>query len=174
MTRNAENRLEEVHRRRRIAFFTVIGLVVLIALGALLYSQLKKDSGPSEADDVSDRVVGDTVAIPLSEIDDGRFHYYSNDIDGVKVRYFMVSDGQAGVRTAFDACDVCYAADKGYSQSGTNAKCNNCGNKFTISQLGSENQRGGGCWPGYLPHEIEAGQVLVKLSDLREGRYYFE
>ncbi|MCU0798174.1 MAG: Fe-S-containing protein [Candidatus Thermoplasmatota archaeon] len=174
MTKNAEERLKAVHRKRRIVLFTVIGMLVAVILGVVLYKQLTQEKGPAKATDVSDRVSGDIVTIPLSEVSDGKFHYYSNSIDGVRVRYFIVSDRSAGIRTAFDACDVCYAADKGYAQVGSSAKCMNCGNTFTVSQLGTENQRGGGCWPGYLPHEIKGDNITIELSDLREGKYYFQ
>jgi len=71
----------------------------------------------------------------------------------VNVKYFVVEAEDGSVKTAFDACDVCYRSRKGYRQEGDDMICNNCGNHYPISGLGTKNLRGGGCWPGYLPNE---------------------
>ena len=52
--------------------------------------------------------------------------------------------------------------------------CNNCGNHYAISGLGTKNLRGGGCWPGYLPSKVEEGNLVIKTQDLETGRYRFK
>jgi uncharacterized membrane protein len=76
------------------------------------------------------------------------------------------------VRTAFDACEVCYNANKGYSQVGSDMICNNCGLSFKIDGLGTSN-KGSGCWPAYLPNEVKGDNVVIKKSDLEAGAYLF-
>ena len=77
------------------------------------------------------------------------------------------------IKTAFDACDVCYGSYKGYRQEGDSMICNNCGNSYPISGLGTENKGGGGCWPGYLPSEIKGEYLIIKKSDIKKGGYRF-
>ena len=42
--------------------------------------------------------------------------------------------------------------------------CNNCGNKYPIDGLGTENKNPGGCWPGYLPSTVSDGTPGVGNS----------
>jgi uncharacterized membrane protein len=121
---------------------------------------------------ITGNVIGNSnkvITIPLSDISENAKWY---EYEGIK--YFIVKTNEGDIKTAFDACDICYGSKKGYSQQGDFMICNNCGNKYPISGLGTENLRGGGCWPGYLPIEIEDGNVIIKISDLEKGRYRFE
>ena len=115
----------------------------------------------------------DDVIIPLSEISQNA-KWYEYEDGGVIISFFVVKAADGSVKTAFNGCDVCYGAKKGYSQQGDLMVCNNCGNKYPISGLGTENLKGGGCWPGYIPNEIEGENVVIKRSDILEGKYRFE
>ncbi len=110
------------------------------------------------------------VRIPLSTVSE-EMKVHSYDAGGTEVRYLVVLGGDGRVRTAFDACEVCGGA-KGYAQSGGDVVCRNCGRHFLIDDLGTEN-RGGGCWPAYLPHTIEDGYIVVRESGLESGRRFF-
>ncbi len=91
-----------------------------------------------------------------------------------EIWYFVViSPSSGGIRVAFDACDVCWAAYKGYMQVGANMRCNNCGNTYGIEGLGTSNT-GGGCWPGFLPRTVDATDVIINISDIEGGAHYFE
>ncbi|MBU0532879.1 DUF2318 domain-containing protein [Candidatus Micrarchaeota archaeon] len=113
----------------------------------------------------------DSISIPLSEITE-TVKYYQYDAGGVAVRYFAVLGSDGVVRTAFDACEVCYRSGKGYTQVGSDVRCNNCGLSFEIDELGTKN-KGNGCWPAYLPHQTNNDKVLIKKSDLEAGSYMF-
>ena len=106
--------------------------------------------------------------IPLSEISEQAKYY---EVDGI--RFFVVQAADGSIKTAFDACDICYGSKKGYSQQGDMMVCNNCGNRYPISGLGTENLRGGGCWPGYLPSKISGDNLVIKQSDIEKGGYRF-
>jgi len=106
------------------------------------------------------------LSIPLSDVT-YRAKWYKDDRD---TRFFLVKAGDGTVRTALDACDVCYQQKKGYRQEGNYMICNNCGNRYPISGLGTENKTPGGCWPSYLPNTIEGDNVIVKRSDLKNNR----
>ncbi len=123
------------------------------------------------ADSVPQLGSSDSVAISLSDVTETVKHYQF-DANGVMVKYFAVKGSDGAVRTAFDACEVCYRAKKGYAQVGTDVRCNNCGLSFNIDELGTAN-RGTGCWPAYLPNEVIGDEVLIKKSDLESGAYLF-
>ena len=74
---------------------------------------------------------------------------------------------------AIDACDVCHAALKGYSQDGEWMVCNNCGQRFHVDGIGEENQDGG-CNPGFIMVEITEDYVLIEPEVLEASSWYFE
>jgi len=112
---------------------------------------------------------------PVSEISTtAKYYSYTYIINATtkkEIEYFIVQDGNGNIKTAFNACEVCYNADKGYSQNGDIMKCNNCGNQYPIENLGSQGQ--GGCWPGYLPHTINADEIVIQNSEIEKGAYLF-
>ncbi len=87
------------------------------------------------------------------------------------IRYIIIKASNGDVKSCFDACDVCYLANKGYAQSGSQLRCNNCGKTFVIDELGTQGV--GGCWPGLLPHTTDAQNVIINISDLIGGDKYY-
>lgn len=68
-------------------------------------------------------------------------------LDGTEVEIVALKDSKGNLRTAFNACQVCYSSGRGYyRQEGEYLVCQNCGNSFTIDQVGIAS---GGCnpWP---------------------------
>ncbi|MDR2445448.1 MAG: DUF2318 domain-containing protein [Spirochaetaceae bacterium] len=64
---------------------------------------------------------------------------------GTRLEVLAVKAPDGTVRTAFNTCQVCYASGRGfYKQQGTVLVCQNCGNRFRMSQVGL---RSGGCNP---------------------------
>ena len=122
---------------------------------------------------VTGNVVADDeeyVKIPLSEMTD-EVKFYTFESGSVDINYFAVLGSNGEVRTAFDACDVC-GGYLGYTQTGNDITCNKCGKVFSIDGLGTTN-KGYGCWPSYLPHEVRGDEVLIKVSDITMGRERF-
>lgn len=105
------------------------------------------------------------LQIPLAEITN-QAKWYKRDLGGKSIGFFAVRAEDGSIKTAFDACDVCYASGKGYRQEGNYMVCNNCGNRYPISGLGTENKNPGGCWPGNLPSTIDGDNILIKEKDL--------
>lgn len=114
---------------------------------------------------------GEYVKIPLSEISSD-MKKYSYSFEGVEIIYLVVLGSDGEVRTAFDACVVCADLNKGYRQEGEDVVCNNCGRHFSIDSLGEAN-KGGGCWPAYLEHEVEGDFTIIKKVDLENGKHLF-
>lgn len=123
------------------------------------------------------RLQAQSVSHPVAEITTTAKHFaYTHMISPTQkkdIKYIIVRASDGGIKTVFNACDVCYLADKGYSQSGTDLRCNNCGNRFAIDTLGGSNTAGT-CHPGYLPHRIENDMVVIDVADLLVGEYYFK
>ncbi|MFH1316494.1 MAG: DUF2318 domain-containing protein [Candidatus Woesearchaeota archaeon] len=111
-----------------------------------------------------------SIKIPLSELSE-KAKFYEYDDDGVKISYFAVLGSDGKPRTAFDACDVC-GGSKGYQQTGNDITCRNCGKVFSIDGLGTRN-KGYGCWPSYLPHNVQGGDLLINVNDIKSGRHRF-
>jgi uncharacterized membrane protein len=167
-----KNKEELEAARRKNAFMKgMLAIVILIAIIALVFVDV--GGGPDKPSDYSTpyEIIGDEVVIPLADITtSAKFYSYSSS--GTNVKFFALIGSDGDVHTAFDACDVCFDAKKGYYQDGNQMVCRNCGQRFTTNQIGTSNQ-GGGCWPGYLDRTVEGGYVKIKISDINSGRYYF-
>ena len=88
----------------------------------------------------------DSLAIPIADLSQTA-SFYKADLDGTEVEIVALKDSKGNLRTAFNACQVCYSSGRGYyRQEGEYLVCQNCGNSFTIDQVGIAS---GGCnpWP---------------------------
>lgn len=149
---------------RKMLLLGILGILLLGCTGQGGTAQPKATGQPQES-------FGDDVVLLLSDIS-GTVNHYEHESGGKRVKYFAVEGSDGEVRTAFDACEVCYNAGKGYSQAGDSVMCNNCGLKFRIDDLGTKN-KGAGCWPAYLPHEIKGDYVVIRKADLEQGARFF-
>jgi uncharacterized membrane protein len=121
----------------------------------------------------SDKVkpVNGVVTIPAAKVSDGKAHFF-RIVDGVKeIGFFVVKGADGALRTAFDACDVCFGDRKGYTQNGNFMVCRKCNKKFAIDRIGPHAV--GGCNPSSLPHQESAGSVVITLNDLKTGARFF-
>jgi uncharacterized membrane protein len=108
--------------------------------------------------------------IPLTGLDDGKARHYTVPSAGKEVTFFVVKSPDGVFRAAFDACDVCFAAKKGYAQEGEHMVCVNCGQRFHVSRI---NEVKGGCNPAPLTRSIEGDMLLVTEQDVAQGVAYF-
>jgi uncharacterized membrane protein len=145
-----------------------IGILVVIVVIFFLFR-----GGSTTGNVISGTDDANVVKIPLSEVSE-KAVWYTYNSGGVKIKYFAVKAKDGSVKTAFDACDVCYRSKRGYRQQGDDMICNNCGNYYPISGLGTKNLKGGGCWPGYLPSSVEGDYLVMKKTDLEAGKYRFK
>ena len=111
------------------------------------------------------------AAYPVKLFDNGKAHFYQfKSDDGTNIRYFIVKSSDGVIRAAFDACDVCWPANKGYQQKDDFMVCRNCGKKFPSARV---NEVSGGCNPAPLKREVAGGMVIVREKDIKEGARYF-
>ena len=76
-----------------------IALVALIAVAALVVL----NRGGAETATATAAAPGGDVVIPLTQVEDGRAHFYSFDAGGTTVKYFVLADKKGEVRAALDA-----------------------------------------------------------------------
>jgi uncharacterized membrane protein len=111
-------------------------------------------------------LAGGEVRIPAAAAADGAARFYSVALDGVEVSFFVLTTPDGVTRTAFDACDVCFAAKKGYEQDGPDMICKNCGLRFRGDLVGEVK---GGCNPSPLAHAVQDGMLVISETALRAG-----
>ena len=113
------------------------------------------------------------LVISKSELD-GDAHFYSAEVDGKSVRVIAVKLADGSIRTAFDACQVCFDSGRGYyKQEGYTLVCQNCGNRFTLDQVGLSS---GGCNPapiGETDRTDDGTNIVIPAATLRKGAILF-
>ena len=165
--------------RNKLAIIVVASIVLIaIAWGYNSTTNVNQITSPSEVTENSEVIQsnieseGDVVKIPISEIGTSA-KWYTYDSNGVTTKYFAVKGDDGKIHVAIDACDVCYSSKLGYDQDNDVMTCNNCGQSFPISSIGTENLSGG-CWPSYLPYEVDGEHIKISKLDLDEKKYMFQ
>lgn len=111
-------------------------------------------------------------AFPVSEFQDGKArHFNFRTSPNQSIRFFVIKSSDGVIRAAFDACEVCYRAKKGYAQQGNNMVCLNCNMKFKSVKV---NEVTGGCNPSALRRTVKDGKVIIDQRDLLLGAKYFQ
>ncbi len=159
------------HPRRPLLF--VIIAVAIAAMGAA-YFILKQPGRPDAAvssTTASARSSETEIAYHLSLFADGKArHFEHKTADGLAIRYFILKSTDGIVRVAFDACDVCWPENKGYTQDGGVMVCNNCGRRFDSVMI---NEVQGGCNPAPLKRAIQDDRLVLLIQDIEQGQRYF-
>ncbi|MCJ7641718.1 MAG: DUF2318 domain-containing protein [Desulfobacterales bacterium] len=112
------------------------------------------------------------VTYPEKTFADGKARQFTYKTeDGLTIRYFIIRSSDGVIRAAFDACDVCWPENKGYSQKGDFMVCKNCGKQFPSARI---NEVSGGCNPAPLQRKVENGNIIIQVSDILQGKRYFD
>lgn len=91
--------------------------------------------------------------------------FYPYESNGTYMEIIAVRASDDTIRTALNTCNVCYSSGRGYyEQLGDVLICNNCGNQFTIDQIGLIK---GGCNPVPILDDM-------KEEDTEQVRIYEE
>lgn len=116
------------------------------------------------------KALNGVVRIPVASVNDGSAHYFKYKNGGTTVKFFVVQSRDGVIRAAFDACDVCFPAGKGYSQDGEFMICNNCGRRFHVTRINVEQ---GGCNPAPLNRQIKGQELIIRVDDIVPGARFF-
>jgi len=96
-------------------------------------------------------------------------------IDGTRMEVLAVKAADGTIRTAFNACHVCYASGRGYFvQEGMVLVCQNCGRRYRMSQL---ERQAGGCNPEPIfpaNKTITDSTITISKEYLKRGKTLFE
>jgi uncharacterized membrane protein len=174
-TNNRESKKAAVmgsRKKNRLPMIITLAVLVLAGGSIIGFMQYNKTgpalvTGTAKAPQSTD---ASAVTYPITLFDDGQARHYSFKAGNETIRYFVLKSADGVVRAAFDACDVCWPAGKGYFQEGDNMVCRNCGRRFASSRI---NEVKGGCNPAPLNRSVQGEQLVIKIDDILEGKSYF-
>jgi uncharacterized membrane protein len=162
-------------KKNPVPIILAIAFALALTAGAGLYLVSPRPASsptPTNSAVASEAVDENRIAYAVSLFDDGqaRHFHYADSRTGTTINYFILKSSDGVIRAAFDACDVCWRAGKGYVQEGASMICRNCGRRFESVRV---NEVQGGCNPAPLKRTIEGDQVVIRVDDLRKGASYF-
>lgn len=169
MSERQEKRAQFQQEKKRGLFPMLVAvLVVLAAAGVIGW---KTVGGSANAATYQTVVAeGGNLSIPLAQVEDGKAHFFSYRSGDGYVNFFVLKSHDGVIRAAFDACDVCYHAKKGYRQEGDSMICNNCDMKFRSDMI---NEVKGGCNPAPIERSVANGRIVIAAAELAQGGKYF-
>jgi len=160
---NSQKESKKSSSGKGLSIGIVAGVLIVAAVAFILFG-----GGPSSGFKTLNAEAG-VVKIPISEVDDGHAHFYSYN-GSKKINFFVLKSSDGVIRAAFDACDVCYGAKKGYRQEGDVMVCNNCGQRFPSVKI---NEIKGGCNPAPLNRRVDGNYLILSPQDVETGAFYF-
>lgn len=138
-----KNKKVNENSNKKAIIFTLAGAAaVIIAIAVILFSG---SSGAKTAlTSPEAKSGGNDIVIQKADVTEtATFIPYQSGNTKMEVIAVKASDGT--IRTAFNTCQVCYKSGKGYyGQEGDELVCQNCGNRFNVSQVDKEKN---GCNP---------------------------
>ncbi len=159
-----------------------VWIAVLLIGGLILVAAVVKGTGmgwfdgifqksPAETAKAAGVVeTAETVKIPLKSLESGKAIFLQADQGGQQIHYFALKSSDAVYRAAYDTCDVCFKANRGYRQEGDLMICNNCGQQFPSVKV---NEVKGGCNPAPLARKVEGEFLVIQKRDISAGGPYF-
>ena len=113
------------------------------------------------------------LKIPKKEIT-GVASFYQYKAGNVLMEVLAVRAPDATIRTALNTCQICYSSGRGfYTQQGDVLVCNNCGNRFKVSQV---ERIKGGCNPVPITGEWkteDADFIVISKAFLEQAKPLF-
>jgi uncharacterized membrane protein len=120
--------------------YRVFRIAVLLLVAAS--NGFAQDAGQQNV--VKPLIADKDLVISIAELSENAV-FYPVDIDGTRLEVLAVKAPDGTIRTAFNTCQVCYGSGRGfYKQQGALLICQNCGNRFRMSQV---EKQSGGCNP---------------------------
>ena len=144
-----------------------VGVVIVAAGVVVVLSQSGEQAIATQGAVAAD---AERVTFPVSMFADGKARHFEHRNGRHTIRFFVLKSSDGVIRAAFDACDVCWPAGKGYYQDGDYMVCRNCGRRFASVLV---NEVKGGCNPAPLKRAINEDQLVIRVKDILEGRQYF-
>jgi uncharacterized membrane protein len=158
-------------KKGRLPLLVAVVCAVVIVGGGLLYI-IYNPSGSAPVEATASPAAGTLTqaTFPASLFEDGKARHFQHVDNGFTIKFFILKSSDDVIRAAFDACDVCWPAGKGYYQEGDSMVCRNCGRRFASVLV---NEVKGGCNPAPLTRNVENGKVIIQVKDILQGKQYF-
>ncbi len=157
-------------RKNHLPVILVICAVLLGGAGVYFAINGIGSDAVSSTANLAPKPTGDQVVYQVSQFADGQARHFEFKHKDLTIRYFILKSSDGIIRAAFDACDVCWPANKGYYQDGDVMVCRNCGRRFASVLV---NEVKGGCNPAPLERSVQGEQLILKVQDILEGKQYF-
>ena len=157
-------------KKGRLPLIVAVACAALIVAGGVYFATYDRSENEPVAASYSSQNVASQVSLPATLFEDGKARHFQHVAGDFKIKYFVLKSSDGIIRAAFDACDVCWPAGKGYYQEGDYMVCRNCGRKFASVLV---NEVKGGCNPAPLNRRVENGNVIIEVKDILDGRQYF-
>lgn len=162
----------ETKRKSRLPVLLVSGLAFLVIAAAAFFMTRNNGGETVAADSFKTDASATSITYPVELFADGKARHFRHKVDdAITIQYFILKSSDGVIRAAFDACDVCWPAGKGYQQSGDVMVCRNCGRKFASVKV---NEVKGGCNPAPLNRKVEDGKVVIQINHILSGKQYFD
>ena len=159
-------------KKRQAPLIFVGAVAILLIAGGVFFAILKEKETHTTAGQAPTKASATQVAFPVHDFADGKARHFKYSFnDGITVKYFIVKSSDGIIRAAFDACDVCWPAGKGYYQQGDVMVCRNCSRQFASVLV---NEVKGGCNPAPLNRKVEGDEVVIQVADIMTGKQYFD
>jgi uncharacterized membrane protein len=146
----------------------VIAVAILLITGNIVFAQNTNLNQRKPA--VADR----DLVIQIADITENAL-FYPVDIDGMRLEVFAVRAPDGTIRTAFNACQVCYSSGRGYFvQEGALLVCQNCGRRYRMTQV---ERKAGGCNPEPIfpaNKTVTDSTITISREYLKRAKTVFE
>ena len=157
-------------KKGRLPLMVAMVCSIIIVGGGLYLAGYDRSQTAPVADAVSPENNASQISLPATLFEDGEARHFQHVAGEITIKYFVLRSSDGTIRAAFDACDVCWPAGKGYYQDGDYMVCRNCGRRFASVLV---NEVKGGCNPAPLNRRVENGRVIIEIKDILDGRQYF-
>jgi uncharacterized membrane protein len=158
-------------RKSRTPLIIACVCAILVAGGALTFYGLSGKTTVANTVPPAMTANASVITYPVSLFGDNKSRHFEYKYNDITIRYFILKSSDGIIRAAFDACDVCWPAGKGYYQEGDYMVCRNCGRRFASVLV---NEVKGGCNPAPLNRGVTGEKLLINVSDIIEGKQYFD
>ena len=144
----------------------IVAVAVIAAGGWFLFGK-GLSAGPAVVEAGHDG----KIHLAAADFSDGKAKFYRFQGQSGPIDFFVVKSSDGVIRSAFDTCDVCYKALKGYRQEGHEMVCNNCDQRFPTDKI---NVVKGGCNPAPLNRQQVGETIVIASNDIERGAWYFK
>jgi len=154
-----------MNTKKKIA---AVAAAILLITGEIVFAQ-------DTAMNLRKQAVADQdLVIQIADISENAL-FYPVDIDGMRMEVLAVKAPDGTIRTAFNACHVCYSSGRGYFvQEGTVLICQNCGRRYRMSQV---ERNAGGCNPEPIfpaNKAVSDSTITISIEYLKRAKNAFE